>query len=592
MKFQSFWLICVVLCGVSLSSYGAAPDSVPTPIIKTPIYRVYLALTGNDTHVGDSVNPVATFQRALRVIDSLSKNDIGDVFAEAVYYSGTYDQVAEQSPQMYSRGARNLNVSLRGKGKVILDGSNATLGAGSGVVQLLGSHIYVRNIHARNSPANGMKFGWNWDGLIINSGDILVEDCEVEGSIGHGIIAGVGIMNASNKTKFLDPAERIAFRRLTVHHTVNNNDHTKSPWGSAVKFNNVMYGIIEDCYVHDNGGEGIDLDNAWQVIIQGNISANNRANIYLDKASGVSVQNNLCYYTSSPSANIFLSMEVYSALVHDLFLVDVDIENNVLFGANGVAFWQGTVSAIQRAHFHNIHIRHNTMIGKTLTGSGMLHFAYAVSGGKPVQNVSIKNISFTNNIVSAHPDSVRTLVSGPLNPQPNMTFGHNLWSENPGVGYSVASDVIDSTLPPFVAANNLKRIIPHIDSNASFVFKVPVDSNVLVDYHGAERYTDSTNVGAVEKDTTGQWEKATFHTPSIAPPIHVYPNPTGDILTISTLNVLGSIRIVDKWGQVVAQVLEPHSNQVQLSVNHLKAGTYWILVMTNEGVVIEQLVKS
>ena len=124
----------------------AQPLSIDDPTLINPSFKVYLSVTGNDSNTGDSIQPLATFAAALSKIEQLSSSATGNVYAEVVVFPGTYYEIFRQPLNKFQVGQRNLNISLRGKETVVLNGTNLTVNAGGGMIYLLGSNIFVKNI--------------------------------------------------------------------------------------------------------------------------------------------------------------------------------------------------------------------------------------------------------------------------------------------------------------------------------------------------------------------------------------------------------------------------------------------------------------
>jgi uncharacterized repeat protein (TIGR01451 family) len=73
--------------------------------------------------------------------------------------------------------------------------------------------------------------------------------------------------------------------------------------------------------------------------------------------------------------------------------------------------------------------------------------------------------------------------------------------------------------------------------------------------------------------------------------LQLYPNPASESFTISGAENIKSLKIYNLLGQLVETVDEPGPNQ-QISVRHLKQGTYIISMATQHGTIIGKLLKS
>jgi len=561
-------------------------DTIQLPVIEQPQHSVFISTTGSNSNTGDSLNPVATFATALKKLDSLTAGQTGDVFTEVVLFSGTYQFAIGQSVSKFQIGTKNLNVSVRGKGEVILDGNGLTLSGGEGMVSLLGSHISVKNLKIIFSPSNGVRFGYDWNGTVINPHDILIEHVEVTQTAGHGIIVGIGGLNSANPLALTPYAERFLIRNCSVHHAVNFNQ-PQPQWGSAIKFHNVRHGKAVNCIVHDNSGEGIDVDFGQYIEISGNRLFDNYANIYLDKAESVIIRNNLIYTTHRPMTGILLAMESFSALIPDYFVKDIFICNNIILNTNSaVSFWQGTYGALQNGFFSNISILHNTIIGKYRINAGIISFSYTTALGQPAPNVIFSNLEIKNNIISAHLDSLSNgrLVNGPLNPQPALTSGFNLWNMHPSLA-SDSTDLIDSLLPVLMNPLEIESLVPHADSNSIFVFSVPRENFAEDDYAHTLRFPDSTNAGAFELDTT------TFSDTTIIIGINehheslrVYPNPFNDLaqIFIDDFNPEETtVEVFDASGRRISARIFLRESTVVIYHEGLQSGIYFCRIQDN-----------
>ena len=127
-------------------------------------------------------------------------------------------------------------------------------------------------------------------GTVINPHDILIDNVDVAQTGGHGIIVGIGPLNPANPFVFNPRSERFLIRNCSVHHAVNFNQ-PQPQWGSSVKLHNVRHGKVLNCVVHDNSGEGVDVDYGQYIEISGNTIYDNYANIYLDKAENIIIRN-------------------------------------------------------------------------------------------------------------------------------------------------------------------------------------------------------------------------------------------------------------------------------------------------------------
>jgi len=84
---------------------------VNLPQIITPSTRIYMSPVGSDSNIGDSLSPVATFSKALDLLNAATSNQSGEVYTEVVLFEGLYLQALIQPLNKFQFANRNLIVS-------------------------------------------------------------------------------------------------------------------------------------------------------------------------------------------------------------------------------------------------------------------------------------------------------------------------------------------------------------------------------------------------------------------------------------------------------------------------------------------------
>lgn len=563
----------------SLAVFGQSVI-IEEPLLITPTHRIYLDDTGNNANTGDSLHPLQTFSAALSRLNLITTGMIGNVYTEVVAFEGTYNEIFRQTLTDFQIGAKVMNVSLRGKEGVIIDGNGITVNPGGGMVYLLGSNISVKNIKIQNSSEIGLRFGFNYNGTVINSHDILIDSVEVSATKSHGILVGIGSLNANGSSVLIPRAKRFKLTNCHVHDAVNYNT-PQSSWGSAIKFWNTSHNLASNNHVHDNSGEGIDFDYCDTAEVSDNQLHDNYANIYLDKMEYAHIHNNLIFNQSKVVSGILMGIEAFTGYITNHFIKDVYIENNIILNTMGIAVWQGIYSAIQNGYFQNIHIRQNTLIGKQVGNGAMVSFNYETFLGQPVANVSHSNIFIERNIIAANVDSLNNqkLLSAPLNPQPGLTTGYNLFNITPGFAFNASSDQINNLVPDYVnpMGNMLQDLTPNSNLNAELIMSAPNNPVVLVDYIYSLRQSVNTNVGAVELNENLKIDGL------YASNFKVYPNPTADFLMISVDNNHAHLQITC-YNLIGSEILScTVSENEPIDFRNLSNGFYLLHVLSESG---------
>jgi hypothetical protein len=545
---------------------------IEEPLINSTTIKIYLSENGSDNNLGDSLSPLKTFSEALNKIENLTINHTGEIFSEVVLFPGTYREIFRQPINKFEVNSRRLNVSLRGIDAVTLDGNNLTVASGSGMIHLLGSNISIRNLSVKSSNENGIRFGYNFNGKIINTHDIFIDNVEVSGTKGHGILLGIGALNANGTNILIPKAKRFKVTNCQIHDAVNYNT-AQSQWGSALKFWNTSNSTASKNHIYDNSGEGIDFDFCDSAIVSENKLHDNYANIYLDKMQVALIEKNLIYNETKKVSGILLGIEAFTLYVTNHYMKDIFIENNIILNTTGINIWQGIYSAIQNASFNNIQIRYNTLIGKQHANGALISFSYETILGNPVANISFGNLKIEKNILSANPDSLNNniLMSAPLNPQPALTYESNLFNMNPGFGYNAQSDKINSLLPQYLFPNQnlIFALTPDSLNNNPFFFRKVNNLNLSKDYMNFNRLT-MTNVGALESVNSTNINSMNFNKTII------FPNPSSKKIKISTQNsILGqNYSIINVFGETCTE----GNYQNSIDIESLQPGIYFLRI--------------
>ena len=536
---------------------------VSLPQVPNPSLGVYMSALGSDSNAGDSLHPVASFSKALDLLVTASNNMSGEVYAEVILFEGLYTQALSQNLNKFQLANRELNVGVRGRGTATLDGTLiSNLSSGSGMVHLLGSGISVKNIHILYSPANGVRFGYNYNGTVINSQDIQIENVEVAATAGHGILVGIGALNTASPFTLTPMAERFLIQNCSVHDAVNYNT-VQSQWGSAIKAWNARHVTVANCLVHDNGGEGIDFDECDSVDVYANETQDNVVGIYLDKVTNAWIHRNYISNTNKQSTAMLFGIEAYTSLITNHYIKNIKIYNNLMTNTQGMVFWQGIYGANQQGYFDQIEIVHNSIIGRQAGNGSCFHFNFETFLGQPAPNVHFSAINMHRNIIAAHPDSINNnqLVYATL-PIPGFSASYNVYSQAIWQSMASSTDIIDATIP--VSISNVASAIP---GSGLIPMNLVPSSWLNSDFNLAQRFVPQTAAGAFEYALVGLEEYANES-------LRIYPNPSNGELIIKGITNC-KLSIIDPLGTAVFSGIVKANEKLDLT--SLKKGVYFLI---------------
>lgn len=218
----------------------------------TKASEYHVAISGNDSNPGSLSNPWRTVQHAA---DSVAPGDTvfihnGTYKEEVIFkYSGTADapitfsaasdetvtveglEFAVGTAHMY---ILNLNIEGQSTWRVWIRGNN--------------HHITLKGLTIIKGEA-GVRITWGDSGQPPVDGpvsDITLEDCLIRGQVYTAVDCTPG------------PGNRMTFRNLEIIGPETEGEPSFGADGIAVERGNNI--LVEDCYIHDILGDGIDLN--------------------------------------------------------------------------------------------------------------------------------------------------------------------------------------------------------------------------------------------------------------------------------------------------------------------------------------------
>lgn len=306
--------------------------------------------TGSDSANGVSA-PFLTLKRALSALRS------GDtlVFRSGTYVGGGYLEVP--------------NVTLRGEGTVILDGSSSTSRDGLTVSETSG--VTLDNLKFRNCKRKGLfaaltqgltirncEFSNNVsDGLLTgNCSDVLVENCVAANNGYHGIYLSQSgdRLRVLNNRSYGNPACGIQINAIQESPSASNPEQD-----SLSKDVQVVGNTIYGC--GSKGGAAIHLMGVQNSLIANNLLYSNLAGGIgmWDDGAGASYacKNDRIYHNTI----LFAANQGRYGIMASAGCTGIEVANNIIAGGAGPAFSLKTT----------IRSNYNALSGSGLTASGL-----------------------------------------------------------------------------------------------------------------------------------------------------------------------------------------------------------------------------
>jgi hypothetical protein len=140
----------------------------------------------------------------------------------------------------------------------------------------------------------------------------------------------------------------------------------------------------------------------------------------------------------------------------------------------------------------------------------------------------------------------------------------------------------------FIADSNYKFLVigNFFDDNSTDTLHFPNKWGEFVSYNYIDDVCVSTDSAYAQNWTTLGFEEYLLKR------VIIYPNPVSDVVFIQSDNIIESIQIVDKTGQIVHEEENLSSNNVNLSLNFLSANLYFLKINTSNGTVFKKIIKN
>lgn len=504
----------LALCLATCMANAQTNVVVPMPVLfgaPQDRLRIYVDTAGSDTGEGSVDRPVKTWARAHALLKERTADRTGRVPCAVRYNAGRHrltEPILQRTPDRVidgPAGRRWLEISIEGADSTTLDGTNAVVPPGHGLISLCGSGITIERLRVYNSPAFGIRLSDPGS----RSTNVLLYRVIVDSTVSHGIKIGDADSPQSDTTALIE---------CRVRQTNLSNDGGTAPqFGSAIKLFGARDVTIKNCGLERNWGEAIGINNSQRVDVSDTWVLDNWGiGVYCDIAADVRVHG--CLFRSTADTAVFkpnkrgmvgilCSNEAYTAFVTDYRCERIDVFNNIFLGLSGsLDLWEGAVSFLQRGYINDVRFAHNTCVGLR-SGRDDINVAFVNLVHSEVVTVNrfFARIHVANNVFAGDATTypVARWVRVPEIDRGAVTFVNNRWNTLvPPVGTEQGNDV-EPTLPSAEGGNLWPEVTP--------AFKRTVRSleGIDEDARNMPRGRDSTNVGAFEHPVTSSVRTST-----------------------------------------------------------------------------------
>lgn len=605
-------LWCILYCPHS-HLWGQEPFMIDKPVVDTLEFAitdsVYVAPDGDDANSGSVYAPLRTFNAAINHIPFNDTTDgITHVYGLVILKEGHYQQSFIQSQSQWQHGDHFKHISVRGEGVVTIGGTKDSPLEGH-LMQLRGSHIYIKNINLRYGGLVGLILSGEAR-FPRTMSDIIMEDVTVDSVASHGIL--------------INYAERVAASRVTVRHSGGYDppippfpcrtwpsgfkpyfsDHVQITesvvqrnWGEGINFHNCQYAKIQACMVSDNHSTNIYSDNSSKYIIRNNLIYNTpgimehwRSCYGFEEAPvaprGISLANERsCPVTRGFIVNrtIDCALECihpFNGTVRIPTIDSIYAYNNIIVNISAAfSLWEG-VTELATSCMRNVYIVHNTCIGvdsdPEIRNTAMVNFNFASGVNLALRPLSsIESSLFAQNIFSFRQDDFPNLnilrrVLHPTFPAPfDVEFSQNIWNVEPAAfGFDslsrVAPDLFDEVDMAEAMSWSEHTFTDYVHEGNPYPF-------VVDDFLGRERTIWTEGAIETKLSTSSNLVPAKVG-------LKLYPNPGQNFVIIESEEDMTQIQVTDAHGRTyhLMTYFDHPISKVQLATENFTPGLYII----------------
>lgn len=398
---------------------------------ETSNQEIYIAVNGSDSSGNGSFdNPFASVEKAQAFVGPGTR---------VLFRGGTYKRTLKISKGSGTESQPVVYTTYNNE-KVIIDGTGLQIAENDALVNLNQvNNIQFIGFEVVNSSGRGIN--------AYNSNNILIKNNIVHETM-FKAIGGSGSNITIDGNETYNAAMVNAKGVMGTHGWPQVISSAKKPDGSAsTNFN------ITNNYIHDSWGEGIDL-----IALDGGIISGNRIRdtfsvlLYLDNAKNILIDGNYLsaydpdYYRDGyPARAIMISSENCCSTNPSFNLDNITISNNLIVNTkSAIRYWQGEL----KKPYSNMKIYYNTLIS-SIKEPTIYFDSTTTTNNELKNNIIFGSIAFpdsanwtilSNNWLSGKPSADRSTTSfssDPMfvNPEPNgPADGYRLKPNSSSVG--------------------------------------------------------------------------------------------------------------------------------------------------------------
>jgi len=301
---------------------------------------IYVSPEGDDSNEGSESFPVHTLDRASALARA----------GDTIYYTaGRHYHLTQQTISKNGSADARITVCPAPGAHVVIDGGGDINGT-SPLVMLDGNYVTFKDIEVCGSSRQGIA--------IYTATDVHVLGCVVHDCWGTGIISEGPTIGSNSDT---------LIEGCIVYKNTNHNLTGEPGYGQGISLSTGTGGIVRNCSVFCNMGEGIGVMKGHSgAVVEGCIAYDNyKINIYTDapaEGDSTTIRGNFCFCTGAEkyltyneqnrSTGITLARETGSGHVNG-----VECSGNVILGCHyGISFFeQRKDSGLTNSRFaHNL----------------------------------------------------------------------------------------------------------------------------------------------------------------------------------------------------------------------------------------------
>jgi hypothetical protein len=158
---------------------------------------------------------------------------------------------------------------------------------------------------------------------------------------------------------------------------------------------------------------------------------------------------------------------------------------------------------------------------------------------------------------------------------------------------SATSQIVVNPTPTVTITQNGNQLTANGGNNHTYIWSNGYTSaNIPISNANTYTVTATNQYGCSSTASVLAFFTAVENTNSLAANVRLYPNPVHEMIAIESTERIKTIEITDILGRKINTILANHLNTLQINIDHLPEGSYFVSIFCENGVVTKKIVVT